>query len=55
VRCWNRWGEATVEVLLSPSFWALLEDQLGPGMLPQDCSLEEALARIPPSRFPDHP
>jgi len=55
VRRWNGWGEATVEVPLPLRARAFLEDRLGPGTPPRDCSLEEALARIPPSRLPDHP
>ncbi len=55
MRRWNGWGETAIEVPLSPAARAFLEDQLGPGAPPRDCSLEEALAGVPPSRLPPHP
>lgn len=55
MRRWNGWGETSIEVHLPPAARAFLEAQLGPGTPPPDCTLEEALARVPPSRLPPHP
>lgn len=55
MRRWNGWGETAIEVPLPPAARALLEDRLGPGTPPRDLPLEEALARVPPSRLPPHP
>ncbi|WP_448590473.1 hypothetical protein [Thermoflexus hugenholtzii] len=52
MRRWNGWGERSVTVPLSPAALEFLEEQLGPGTPPRDCTLEEALAGIPPSRLP---
>ncbi|WP_376792075.1 FAD-binding oxidoreductase [Thermoflexus sp.] len=55
MRRWNGWGETTVEVPLPPAARRFLEERLGSGTRPRDCTLEEALATIPPSRLPPHP
>jgi len=55
MRRWNGWGEHSVTVPLPSSALQFLEEQLGPGTPPRDCTLEEALAGIPPSRLPPHP
>lgn len=55
MRRWNGWGERSVTVPLSLAALEFLEEQLGPGTPPRDCTLEEALAGIPPSRLPPHP
>ena len=40
---------------LSPAAAAFLKDVIGPGILARDATLEEVLARVPPSRLPSHP
>lgn len=55
MRRWNGWGEEGEAYPLSERAKALLQDRLGPGMPPKDATLEEVLARVPPSRLPPHP
>ncbi len=55
MRRWNGWGETAIEVPLPSIARMFLEEQLGPGILPRDCTLEEALAGVPPSHLPPYP
>ncbi len=55
MRRWNGWGDDSVQYPLPPQAKAFLEQKLGPGTPPRDVSLEEAAARVPPSRLKEHP
>jgi len=55
MRRWNGWGEESVNSPLSPAAAAFIKDVIGPGILSRDATLEEVIARVPPSRLPSHP
>ncbi|MBN1484517.1 MAG: FAD-binding oxidoreductase [Chloroflexia bacterium] len=54
MRRWNGWGDETVIYPLPPLARPFLERAVGPGPPQRDASLEETLARVPPSRLPPH-
>ncbi|MCF8143182.1 MAG: FAD-binding oxidoreductase [Deltaproteobacteria bacterium] len=55
MQIWNGWGDEHVIMGVAPGAGDLLRDRIGKGMRPKDVLLEEALARVPDSRLPDHP
>jgi alkyldihydroxyacetonephosphate synthase len=55
MQIWNGWGDEHVTMGLAPGAWDLLRERIGDGMPRRDISLQEALARVPDSRLPDHP
>jgi alkyldihydroxyacetonephosphate synthase len=55
MRRWNGWGDDTIEYPLPKGARRFLEELVGPGTPPTDLSFEDALARVPASRLPDHP
>jgi alkyldihydroxyacetonephosphate synthase len=55
MRRWNGWGDDTIVYPLPSSAAAYLEELVGPGIPPSDVSLEQALARVPAARLPQHP
>ncbi|GAB3538240.1 FAD-binding oxidoreductase [Noviherbaspirillum agri] len=54
-RRWNGWGDDTIDVAVNEDALAFLESRLGPGAPPDDATLEQACAGIPPGRLPHHP
>ncbi len=55
MRRWNGWGEETISPPLSPAAAAFIKDVIGAGTPSRDATLEEVIARVPPSRLPAHP
>ncbi len=55
MRRWNGWGDDSYTYALPPSAAQFLQKAVGPGKPPQDASLEAILAKMPPSRLPEHP
>ena len=55
MRRWNGWGDDTITYPLHQGPKRFLEKLLGPGTPPKDATLEQVLAKVPPSRLPDHP
>lgn len=55
MRRWNGWGDDATSMSLGEGARAMLAERLGPGLPGQDAVRHELLARIPPSRLPDHP
>ena len=51
---WNGWGDDdnALDFALNDSALAFLRDRLGPGNILPDATLEEVIARVPPSRLP---
>lgn len=54
MRRWNGWGDETIAHPLPPEAGAFLERLLGSARPPQDATLAEAVASVPPSRLPSH-
>lgn len=54
-RRWNGWGDDTIEVGLNDDALAFLRERLGSGTPPDDATLAQACAGIPPGRLPHHP
>lgn len=55
MRRWNGWGDDATAMNLGEGARAMLAERLGPGHPAQDARREDLLARIPPSRLPEHP
>jgi alkyldihydroxyacetonephosphate synthase len=55
MRRWNGWGEQGTTYPLSDSAVRYLSSILGEPSPRSDATLEGVLARVPPSRLPDHP
>ena len=55
MRRWNGWGDETVTYPLPDSAGRFLSAHVGAGTTPRDATMEEVLARVPPSRLPPHP
>jgi len=55
MRRWNGWGDEQTEVPLKPAAREFLAASIGPGTRLPDADLPEVVARVPPSRLPDHP
>ncbi|WP_374346942.1 FAD-binding oxidoreductase [Chitinimonas sp.] len=55
MRRWNGWGDDATTMALNDKASSMLRERLGEGLPQQDASLEQALAKIAPSRLPDHP
>ncbi len=55
MRRWNGWGDDATSMNLGEGARAMLAERLGPGHPGQDARREDLLARIPPSRLPEHP
>lgn len=55
MRRWNGWGDDTVTYPLHLGAKRFLQELVGPGTPPRDSTLEQVLAKVPPSRLPDHP
>jgi len=55
MRRWNGWGDDTITYPLHDAPRRFLEELVGPGTAPQDVTLEEVVASVPPSRLPSHP
>jgi alkyldihydroxyacetonephosphate synthase len=52
MRRWNGWGDEAVEFALHDEALAFLAQRIGAGTPVQDATLEQACARIAPSRLP---
>jgi alkyldihydroxyacetonephosphate synthase len=52
---WNGWGDDSTSYPLPEKAAHFLADLVGPGRPPQDASLNEVVASVPPSRLPHHP
>ncbi len=55
MRRWNGWGDDATSPSLPESAKAHLKSHLGAAHALPDATLEEALARVPASRLPEHP
>jgi alkyldihydroxyacetonephosphate synthase len=55
VRRWNGWGDEANDFPLKPEGAAYLRERLGPATRLPDVTLEEVLAKVPPTRMPEHP
>lgn len=55
MRRWNGWGDESTDFPLKPSAQRFLADMIGPGRRLADASLQEVMAKVPPSRLPHHP
>ncbi|MBE0409351.1 MAG: FAD-binding oxidoreductase [Anaerolineales bacterium] len=55
MRRWNGWGEESIEVKLPHTAIRYLNDYLGSVHPEPDCSLDDVISLIPPSRLPPHP
>ncbi len=55
MRRWNGWGDDSTSMTLSREALELVGEALGPGAALRDATLEEACAKVPPSRLPAHP
>lgn len=55
MRRWNGWGESAVSYPLTTAAMRYLTENIGPGLPPQDVTLEQALAGLPAARLPAHP
>lgn len=55
MRRWNGWGDEANEFPLKPEGLAFVQARLGEARPLRDATLEEVLARVPPSRLPQHP
>ncbi|MBN1661250.1 MAG: FAD-binding oxidoreductase [Anaerolineae bacterium] len=53
MRRWNGWGDEAVELHLPENARRFLEDLVGPGEPPDDATLDQVVAQVPPSRLPD--
>lgn len=54
-RRWNGWGDDAIDFALSEDAIGFLRERIGPGMSPEDATLEQACQGMPPSRLPAHP
>ncbi|ASK33800.1 FAD-binding oxidoreductase [Alcanivorax sp. N3-2A] len=54
MRRWNGWGDSANDYPLKAAGRRFLTQRLGPGRPLPDATLESALARVPPSRLPEH-
>lgn len=54
MRRWNGWGDASIEYPLPDTASGYLKQQIGPGRVMPDVSLEAALAGVPESRLSGH-
>lgn len=55
MRRWNGWGDSSIVVEPKPAAEAYLREALGPGERPDDASIDDVLAQVPPSRLGEHP
>jgi alkyldihydroxyacetonephosphate synthase len=55
MRRWNGWGDDTKTYEVPESAIPRLTAWVGPGLHPEDASLQAVAALVPPSRLPDHP
>ena len=55
MRRWNGWGDDGTELPLKPAARRFLAGLIGEGRPLPDASLAEVIARVPPSRLPEHP
>ncbi len=55
MRRWNGWGEETFSYPLPEAGLPFLEKVVGPGVITPDATLEDVLAKVPPSRLQEHP
>ncbi|MCY1487110.1 putative FAD-linked oxidoreductase [compost metagenome] len=55
MRRWNGWGEESTWVELPATGREFLGERVGPGSPLPDASLDSVLAKVPPSRLPEHP
>ena len=54
MRRWNGWGDEAIDLRLADEARHFLSARIGEGSAPNDAPLDVLLARIPPSRLPDH-
>ena len=55
MRRWNGWGDERTEFPLKPEGLAFIKARLGDTQPLPDASLAAVLAKVPPSRLPEHP
>lgn len=55
MRRWNGWGDDSVEFDLSDQALAFLAERIGPGITPNDATLDAATSAVAASRLPAHP
>ncbi len=54
MRRWNGWGDETVEAHLNAAALRFLKARIGEATAPGDVTRESVVAKIPPSRLPEH-
>ena len=54
MRRWNGWGDETVEAHLNAAALRFLKARIGEATAPGDVTRELVVAKIPPSRLPEH-
>ena len=54
MRRWNGWGDEKIDAKLSSAALGFLRARIGDAPAPNDASRDAVVARIPPSRLPDH-
>ncbi len=54
MRRWNGWGDDATSMHLGGGARAMLAERLGPGLPGQDALRGDLIARLPPSRLPEH-
>lgn len=55
MRRWNGWGDGAIDCALPENAAEFLTQKMGRSMTPNDCTWSQALARVAPSRLPEHP
>ncbi|MFO0694946.1 MAG: FAD-binding oxidoreductase [Polyangiales bacterium] len=55
MRRWNGWGDEANHMELKPEARAFLEGTLGKATPLRDAKLADVIAKVPPSRLPEHP
>jgi alkyldihydroxyacetonephosphate synthase len=55
LRRWNGWGNASIQMELSPKSQAYLSQRIGEGTAYRDYPLDRFLKRMPAARLPGHP
>lgn len=55
MRRWNGWGDDGVDYPVPAEASKKLAQWVGPGTPPADAALADVVARVPPSRLPQHP
>ncbi|MFL1405056.1 FAD-binding oxidoreductase [Marinobacter sp. M1N3S26] len=55
MRRWNGWGDDSIQPQLPKNGLTFLQDRIGTAARLPEALLEDVIAKVPPSRLPDHP